>query len=146
MVATPSSTDLRVRIGNGVRNIGAGEAVSYLIVVDNIGTQAAVGRLQVPISADLSSASYTCTSATLANCAASGTGNIDLELSLAPGGVVIYRLNVTAPLTAERVITQTASITVKTPTTDTNATNNTAADIDPMGLLADGYEDAAVAE
>jgi hypothetical protein len=58
VVATPSSTDLRVRIGNGVNNIGAGQALSYLIVVDNLGTQAAVGRLQVPVSADFSGASY----------------------------------------------------------------------------------------
>ncbi len=100
----------------------------------------------MPISADFAGASYTCISATLANCAASGTGNIDQELSFAPGGVVIYRLDVTAPLTPERTITQTAGITVKTPTTDTDATNNSAADIDPMGLLADGYEDAAVTE
>ncbi len=146
IVATPSSTDLRVRIGNGVSNIGDGQALSYLIVVDNIGTQAAVGRLQVPISADFAGASYTCISAALASCTTSGTGSIDQELSLAPGGVVIYRFNVTAPLTPERVITQTASITVKTPTTDSDATNNSAADIDPMGLLADGYEDAAVTE
>lgn len=105
-----------------------------------------VGRLQVPISADFTGASFTCISATLANCAASGAGNIDQELSLAPGGVVIYRLNVTAPLTPERVLAQTASITAKTPTTDPVATNNSAADIDPMGLLADGFEDAAVTE
>ena len=122
------------------------DMLSYLIVVDNLGTQAAVGRLQVPVSADFVGASYTCISAALANCAAAGTGNIDQELSLAPGGVVIYRLNVTAPLAPERVITQTASITAKTPTTDHDATNNSAADIDPMGLLADGYEDAAVTE
>ena len=64
----------------------------------------------------------------------------------APGGVVIYRLNVTAPLTQELVITQTAGITAKTPTTDTDARDNTAADIDPMGLLANGYEDAVVTE
>ena len=146
IVSTPSSTDLRVRIGNGVSNIGAGQALSYLIVVDNIGSQAAVGRLQVPVSADFASASYACISATLANCGTSGTGGIDQELSLAAGGVVIYRLNVTAPLAPERVITQTASITAKTPTTDPVATNNSAADIDPMGLLADGYEDAAVTE
>ena len=146
IVASPSSTDLRVRIGNGVSNIGAGQGVSYLIVVDNIGTQAAVGRLQVPISADFTGASYTCISASLANCGTSGTGSIDQELSLAPGGVVIYRLQATAPIAPERLISQTANIITKAPTTDTDATNNSAGDVDPMGLLADGYEDAAVTE
>jgi large repetitive protein len=146
VVTAPSSTDLRVRIGNGVSNIGAGQLVSYLIVVDNIGTQAAVGRLEVPLSADLTGASYTCISAVQASCGTGGTGNIDQELSLAPGGVVIYRLNATAPLTPERLISQTATVTAKAPTTDTDSTNNAAADADPMGLLADGYEDAVVTE
>ena len=135
-----------MRIGNGVSNIGAGQALSYLIVVDNIGTQAAVGRLQVPVSADFAGASYTCISAVGATCGAGGSGSIDTEVSLAPAGVVIYRFNVTAPLAPERTISQTASVSAKAPTTDTDATNNTAADIDPMGLLADGYEDAAVTE
>jgi len=35
-----------------VRNIGAGQSVRYDIVVGNIGTQAAVGGLQVPLSSD----------------------------------------------------------------------------------------------
>jgi len=34
VLSTLSSTDLRVRIGNGVRNIGAGQSVRYDIVVD----------------------------------------------------------------------------------------------------------------
>ena len=146
IVATPSSTDLRVRIGNGVSNIGAGQALSYLIVVDNLGTQAAVGRLQVPVSADFAGASYTCISAALASCGANGSGSIDTEVSLAPGGVVIYRINVTSPLAPERTISQTVTVVTKAPTTDTDASNNSAADIDPMGLLADGYEDTAVTE
>ena len=65
---------------------------------------------------------------------------------VAPGGVVIYRLQVTAPLAPERTINQTAIITAKAPTTDIDATNNSASDIDPMGFFADGYEDAAVTE
>jgi hypothetical protein len=111
-----------------------------------MGTQAAVGRLEVPLSADLTGASYTCISAVQASCGAGGAGNIDQELSLAPGGVVIYRLNATAPLTPERLISQTATVTAKAPTTDTDASNNAAADADPMGLLADGYEDAVITE
>ena len=148
VVGNPSSTDLRVRIGNGVRNIGAGQTVRYDIVVDNIGTEAAVGRLQVPLSSDYSSATFSCLSAGPADCGnpSTGTGSIDREVSLAPGGVVIYSLDVTAPLNPERTITQSASITTKAPTTDTDLSNNEAFDIDPMGLLSDGFEDQAIAE
>ena len=147
IVGSPSSTDLRVRIGNGVRNIGAGQTVRYDVVVDNIGTEAAVGRLQVPLSADYSSATFSCLTASSASCGAStGTGSIDTEVSLAPGGVVIYSLVVTAPVNPERTITQSASITAKTPTTDTDLSNNQASDIDPMGLLSDGFEDQAIGE
>ena len=146
--STPSSTDLRVRIGNGVRNIGAGQTIRYDIVADNIGTQAAVGRLQVPLSPDYSSATFSCQAAGSANCgsASTGSGSIDKEVSLAPGGVVIYSLVVTAPSDPERTITQSASITAKAPTTDVNLSNNSASDIDPMGFLADGFEDQAIGE
>jgi len=148
VLGTPSSTDLRVRIGNGVRNIGAGQTIRYDIVVDNIGTQAAVGRLQVPLSADYSSATFSCQAAGSANCgsASTGTGSIDKEVSLAPGGVVIYSLVVAAPIAPERTITQSASVTAKAPTTDVDLSNNNAADIDPMGLLSDGFEDQAIGE
>jgi len=148
VLGAPSSTDLRVRIGNGVRNIGAGQTVRYDIVVDNIGTQAAVGRLQVPLSADYSSATFSCQTAGQASCGASstGVGSIDKEVSLAPGGVVIYSLVVTAPITPERTIAQSASITAKAPTTDVDLSNNDASDIDPMGLLSDGFEDQAIGE
>jgi len=116
-------------------------------VVDNIGTQAAVGRLQVPLTADYSSDSFSCSATGQASCgsASSGTGSIDKEISLAPGGVVIYRLTVAAPLDPERNITQTASITAKAPTTDVNLSNNNALDVDPMSLLSDGFEDFAIA-
>ncbi len=148
VVSTPSSTDLRVRIGNGVRNIGTGSTVRYDIVVDNLGAQAAVGRLQAPLSADYASSSFSCVSSGNASCgsASSGTGSIDKEVSLAPGGAVIFSLTVTAPINPERVISQGASITVKTPTTDSDSSNDQASDIDPMGLLSDGYEDFSASE
>lgn len=147
VLSNPSSTDLRVRIGNGLSNVGIGQLVRYDIVVDNLGTQAAVGRLQVPVSADLSGASFTCVATGDASCGAlSGTGGIDQNINLAPGGVVIYSLLATTPIDPERLITQTASITPVAPTTDTDLTNNTASDSDPMGLLSDGFESLGVGE
>lgn len=146
VVPTPSSTDLRVRIGNDTRNIGAGALLRYDVVVENIGMQAAVGRLEVPLSADFASASYSCTTAGQASCGAVGTGSIDTEISVAPGAVVIYSVQVTAPMSPERTITQTARITTKAPTTDPDLSNNESSDVDSMGLLADGYEDAAIDE
>ena len=131
-----------------MRNIVAGQSLRYDVVVDNLGSQAAVGRLEVPISADYGSASFSCQAAGAASClgAVTGTGSIDQELSLAPGGVVIYSVLVTAPSNPERTITQSARVTTKSPTTDVDPSNNDASDSDPMGLLADGYEDQAVGE
>lgn len=147
VLSNPSSTDLRVRIGNGVNNVGVGQLVRYDIVVDNLGTQAAVARLQVPVSADLSGATFSCVATGDATCGAlSGTGGIDQNINLAPGGVVIYSLLATTPIDPERLITQTASITPVAPTTDTDLTNNTASDSDPMGLLSDGFESLGVGE
>lgn len=148
VVNSPSSTDLRVRIGNGVLTINSGQSVNYDIVVDNIGAQSAVGRLQVPLSTDYSSSTFSCQASGQASCGdnSTGTGSIDDEISLAPGGYVIYSLAVVAPLSPERTITQTASITTKTPTTDFNLANNQALDADPMGLFADGFEEQVIGE
>jgi Domain of unknown function DUF11 len=146
VISTRSSTDLRVRIGNGLQNIVAGSTVRYDIVVDNIGAQAAVGRLQVPLSADYASASFSCSATGQAACGAVGSGSIDTEISLAPGAAVIYSLLVTAPINPERVIAQGAQVSVKAPTTDSDSSNDQATDNDPMGLLADGFEDASVSE
>lgn len=146
VVPTPSSTDLRVRIGNGTGIITAGAQLRYDVVVDNIGSQAAVGRLEVPLSVDFASASYSCESVGAASCGAVGSGSVDTEVSVSPGGAVIYSLWVTAPLNPERTITQSAGIRAKTPTTDPDLSNNDASDVDPMGLLADGFEEPAIEE
>lgn len=147
VMAAGASADLRVRIGNGVRNLVAGQPVTYQIVIDHLGGDAAAARLQVPLAADFATGSYRCLSAGSASCGApAGSGGIDTVVSLAPGGALIYQLTVTAPNPPDHDVTQTATITVSTPGTDPDASNNSAQDTDPMGLLADGYEDMAVDE
>ena len=142
IVDTPSSTDLRVRISNGLRNIGPGQTITWMVVVDNLGSAAAVGRLEVPLGTGLTAASWFCGTSTGAQCGspASGQGAIDSTVSLAPGGVLAYAFTATIAAGPEQPLTQTATITPVSPTTDPVPANNTASDTDPMGLLADGFE------
>lgn len=148
VVADPSSTDLRVRIGNGVSTVQPGQALRYLIVAENLGSTAAVGRLQVPIGAGFGGAAWRCLSAAGATCpaAAAGTGDLDVDLGLDAGAVVLYELLVLAPPPPEAPIAQSAQLSLRAPTTDPQPANNQAVDLDPMGLFADGYEDARAEE
>lgn len=142
-----ASADLRVRIGNGVRFLAPLQAVVYTVTVDNLGGSPAAGRLQVPLSPDFASASWTCLAAQPAACGASaGSQSIDTEVLVAPGGATVYLLAVPAPAPPDRDITQTASITLTGTATDPDPGNNSAQDVDPMGLLIDGYEDPDPAE
>ena len=143
VIADSSSiSDLRVRIGNGQEIITAGSALNYQVTVDNLGPDAAVGRVQVPISASLIGASFQCLRAGPAQCGpVSGTGSIDTEVSLGAGGVLVYTITASAPVNPEAPITQSASIGVLAPNSDPVSANNTATDTDPMGLFLNGFED-----
>jgi hypothetical protein len=151
VVADTSSTDLRVRIGNGVSIVQPGQLLSYMIVADNPGSSAAVGRLQVPLAPIFTNASWHCLSAIGSTCPVgagqgSGTGGIDVDLNLDVGAVVIYELQVTALPLPEAPVEQSAQLNPRTPTIDPRLSNNLATDTDPMGLFGDGYEDANVDE
>lgn len=149
VVADPSSTDLRVRIGNGVSTIQPGQLLRYLIVADNRGTTAAVGRLQVPLGASFATGTWRCLSASGASCPAAGAmgiGSVDVDLSLDAGAVVVYELLVVAPPPPEAPVSQSAQLSLRSPTTDPQPGNNQATDADPMGLFADGYEDPGAEE
>ena len=142
-----ASADLRVRIGNGVRFIAPTQAIVYTVTVDNLGGSPAAGRLQVPLSPDFATASWTCLTAQPAACGASaGSQSIDTEVQVAPGGAVVYLLAVPAPALPDRDITQTASIGISGAASDPEPGNNMAQDVDPMGLLIDGYEEPDPAE
>lgn len=103
-----------------------------------------VARVQVPMAAQLANPSFQCLRAGPAQCGTlSGSGNIDTEVQLGPGGIVIYTINATAPIAPESTITMTATATVIAPGTDPLPANNTATDADPMGLFLDGFEDVS---
>ena len=137
-----SSGDVRVRIGNGREYILPGSALTYVVTVDNVGPNAMVARVQVPIAAGLTNASFQCLRAGPAQCGAlNGSGDIDTEVQLGPGGLVVYTITAVAPVAPEQPISQSASASVIAPGTDPVPGNNSATDIDPMGLFGNGFED-----
>jgi len=138
-----ASGDVRVRIGNGRDFIEPGSTLAYQVTVDNIGPDAVVARVQVPISPVLSGATFQCLQAGPAQCGiANGSGDIDSQVELGVGGVVLFTIDATAPFAPNAPISQSASATVVAPGTDPNPANNSATDVDPMGMFRDGFEDA----
>ena len=114
-----------------------GEARTYSIVVTNLsgsfGAQNVTVSDPIPAGIDAATVSWSCanTSGGSRCGAASGTGALnDTGLDLPPGAVATYLVTMTVPAGFTGDLTNTVTITPPSTINDTNATNNTATDVD----------------
>ncbi len=136
--------DLMVTKSNGVSVLTPGQAVTYRIVVRNIGN-ADSGTVTVSdvMPAELQGVSWTCSATPSSSCSVGGSGDIADSASLAAGGAIIYTVtaNLDAALDPDAgvVISNSASATSAG---DTNTFNNTATDADPVvrALFHENFE------
>lgn len=107
-----------------------GESSIYSIVVANPSTITTVSGVTVTdnFPTQLTGISWTCSAGGGSTCTASGTGNINDSVVLAPGGSVTYTVNATISPSASGVINNTATITPPAGITDPNSSNNSAID------------------
>lgn len=140
-----TGVDVRVSIGNGVENLVPGDATTYTIVVENIGSHASQQvHVEVPLASGLIDASWTCVGTGGGQCSASGSGGIDAVLALSRGQGVRYRLDARldpAVPTSQVTVLQTARATLQD-VTDINPANNQAEDEDVIRFVVfrDGFE------
>ncbi|WP_346286716.1 IPTL-CTERM sorting domain-containing protein [Zoogloea sp.] len=113
-----STPQINVSKTTPATSVVAGATIDYTIVVSNVGTAAASNvAVSDPLPAGISSATWSCTATGGAVCAASGSGGItDTITSLPAGSKATYTLHGVVSGAPPGSITNTASVTVGSPT------------------------------
>ncbi len=118
-----------------------GDFVDYVITVQNLGTADAHGATVLDVlPSELSSGMWTCLHIGASTCTASGTGNINDTVNIPANGGLIYHLTAIAQADPETTITNTATVTTGVSEPDTTLSNNTATNVDTVGVYKDGFE------
>ena len=117
----------------------AGSTVDYIIQVTNLGPSAEFGATVTDTPpATLTNVTWTCTAAPPSSCTTpSGTDAISTTVNLTVGGSITFTLTATLDPAATGELTNTATITPATGTTDPTPANNTATDTDTITQIAD---------
>jgi uncharacterized repeat protein (TIGR01451 family) len=130
--------DLSITKTDGVATVMPSSAVTYTIVASNAGPAPVTGVVvSDTLPAALLSTSWTCAPAGGAICSAGPvTGSINDSVNLPVGASATYTLTGTLNLSATGSLTNTASVSVPAGVLDPNASNNSATDMDTIGVLA----------
>jgi len=139
--ALASGADLSIAIDDGVRFVEDDGVLDYAITVHNAGPENALGaRVQDTLPATLIGAEWTCTPLGGASCSPSGNGDIDDAVDLPNGATIVYELIATAQVGDRQPIENTATVTPSSGLGDGNPANNSATDIDKIGVFLDGFD------
>ena len=134
---TPTA-DLSVTKTDGQTSAIPGTAVQYTIVVSNGGPSTIAGaRVTDTVPAALTGASWTCVASSGSSCSASGSGNIDESVTVAPGGTTTFTLVATVSSSATGSLVNRADVALPDGATDPTPGNNTATDTDTLTPVAD---------
>jgi hypothetical protein len=115
--------------GNTIYQTGSNQ--SYTIVVSNTGPNPANGANVIDTApAGTSISSWTATFSGGATGTASGTGNINQTVNIPNGGSITYTVVIAVSCSFSGNLTNTATVTAPSGTTDSNTANNTATDTD----------------
>jgi uncharacterized repeat protein (TIGR01451 family) len=129
---------LSITKDDGVATAVPGTDVTYTISATNAGPSAAIGaRVVDPLPTGITSASWTCTGGAGGSCAASGTGGIDVPVTLPVGGTVTFVLTATIAPTASGSLVNTATIAAPSGAGDPDPSDNAATDVDLLVPTAD---------
>lgn len=125
--------NLSVTKTDGLTSIAAGNPVTYTIVASNAGPDPVTGApVTDTLPAAITGATWTCTAAGGATCAASGTGNLNTAVNLPMGGSATFTVSGTVALAATGSLVNTASVAAPVGVSDTNPADNSATDTDTI--------------
>ncbi|MEP7201973.1 MAG: hypothetical protein ABI894_05150, partial [Ilumatobacteraceae bacterium] len=136
-VLTPVA-ELSITKTDGLANAVPGSTVTYTIVVTNGGPSNAVGAtINDALPSSLSGATWSCAGSAGAVCTASGVGDIADIVNVPSGASITYTVTAAIASTATGDLTNTASVTAPTGTSDPDPTDNSATDTDTLSPQAD---------
>lgn len=140
-ISVGAGADLSVAIEDGTAFVGGGDAAGYLVTVRNAGPDAVSGaHVQVALSSNLVDATWTCIASAGASCAAQGSGEIHDTVDLPVGANVTYTLTATALADPEQPVEADATVAPPSGTVDFDPANDSASDVDAVGIFADGFD------
>src|SRR6185436_10066049 len=117
--------------------VAAGMALTYTIGVTNAGPSDVAGATVTDVfPSGLTGVTWTCAASAGANCAASGSGNINDTVNLARGASLTWTAQATVASGATGTLVNTASAAVPEGVSDPAAGNNSATDTDSILLPA----------
>ncbi len=140
--------DVGVSIGSDAEGYVPGEPLTYTVVVDNAGPDAAPGTTVVDVfPPQLTGPEWVCTPSGGASCPAAGTGNIMHNVDLPAGSAVTYEITALVAPDASGTISHSVSAVTAGNVIDPELDNNTATlslDMLPPGkddtIFADGFD------
>jgi len=124
--------DFRDALFDGLGGVAPGEAVTYLIRVDNAGpSDVAQARVIDAFPSEFASVTWTCTPSNGGQCAGSGSGNINTLVNLPVGGRVVFAATGVVGDSASGRLINTATVAALG-AVDPNEPNNSATDDDTV--------------
>jgi hypothetical protein len=140
-VTVDAGTDLSVSIFDGTDFLAGGGSAIYEITVRNVGGENVTSaRATIGASANLSDLEWTCEAFDGATCTASGAGIVSDTLSLPAGSSAVYELTANVAANPELPAEITASIAVLAGPADFDPANDSAHDVDAVGIFQDGFD------
>jgi len=129
--------DLSITKTDGVASVTAGGSTTYTITAANAGPSTASGATLADTFPASLTCTWTCVGAGGGSCSASGSGNIADNVNLPAGGSVTYTAACAISAAATGSLTNTATITAPGGFTDPTPGNNSATDVDTIGISSD---------
>jgi len=133
---TPQA-DLQISKTDGTLTAVPGASVTYTIAATNNGPSDAPGTVVADMFPAVETCTWTCSPTGNATCTASGSGNINNNISLPAGGTATYTANCAIAPAATGMLSNTATVTAPASVNDPTPGNNTASDDDTLVPAAD---------
>ncbi len=127
--------DLAITKDDGLTAVAPGSAHTYTITVRNLGPSDAEATVTDTLPTELSQVSWTCQASPGSSCNSTGNGDLDDDVDLAAGGVLVYTVSSTVGGSVGGMLNNTA--TVESSIADPYPDNNTDEDLTSLAAIAD---------
>jgi len=144
VTVTLPRVDVGVTLDDGVATVRRGDVLRYTLTVTNHGADAADGEhVATALSAQLAGVAWTCAGSDGGLCAASGSGDVDDDVTLPAGARVVYTIEATVASDADGTIASTADVTPPPGHVDADPADDAASDVDTVDdtIFRNGFDD-----
>jgi len=141
-ISVDPGVNLRIEAGNAYSFLRGGQSVSYTVFVSNLGNDPATQALvQIPVPANLTGFTWTCTRGDAQPCATpQGSGTVSQEVDVPLNSGVTFQITATVISLPEQPVQFNASVSAHAGQTELDSIDNAASDTDPVGIFANGFE------